>query len=128
MPTVISRRESLKCIGVGAAGLAAAWPGLDALAAPVAASRRPNVLFIAVDDLRPMLGCYWNAQAVTPQLDAFARTGIVFERAYCQVATCGASRASLLTGLRPLAMIVPVGGLSFIAGWCALAVGAVRAL
>jgi arylsulfatase A-like enzyme len=64
-------------------------------------TERPNVLFIAVDDLRPELGCYKDTQAKTPHIDRLAGHGIVFERAYCQVAVCGASRASLLTGLRP---------------------------
>ena len=62
---------------------------------------RPNVLLIVVDDLRPELGCYGVESASTPNLDRFAETAVLFERAYCQVPTCGASRASLFTGLRP---------------------------
>lgn len=64
-------------------------------------SVRPNVLFIMVDDLRPELGCYDSACALTPRMDRLAARGIVFERAYCQQAHCAASRFSMLTGCRP---------------------------
>ncbi len=64
---------------------------------------KPNVLFIAVDDLRPMLGSYGHPLIRTPNIDKLASAGTVFERAYCNVPVCGASRASLLTGLRPTA-------------------------
>ena len=62
---------------------------------------KPNVLFIAVDDLRPELGCYGAEIAVTPHLDAIAEGGLLFNRAYCQQAICRPSRASLMTGMRP---------------------------
>ncbi|MGB7325874.1 MAG: sulfatase [Rubripirellula sp.] len=65
------------------------------------AADRPNVLFIAVDDLRPELGCYGSPIAVTPNLDALASEGLLFNRAYCQQAICRPSRASLMTGARP---------------------------
>ncbi len=65
------------------------------------ALRRPNVLFIAIDDLKPWIGCYGHPVVKTPNLDRIARMGTVFQRNYCQVAICGASRMSLLTGLRP---------------------------
>ncbi len=61
----------------------------------------PNILFIAVDDLRPELGCYDSPVAATPNLDALAADGLLFNRAYCQQAICRPSRASLMTGQRP---------------------------
>ncbi|XP_065844217.1 iduronate 2-sulfatase-like [Oscarella lobularis] len=67
----------------------------------VAAAERKNVLFFAIDDLRPELGCYGSAQALSPHIDQLAAKSMLFERAYCQVALCSPSRASLLTGRRP---------------------------
>ena len=72
---------------------------LSTLAA--AAPGQPNVLFIAVDDLRPQLNSYGKKFMHTPRIDRLARRGVLFERAYCMVPTCGASRAALMTGLRP---------------------------
>lgn len=63
--------------------------------------QQPNILFIAIDDLRPQLGCYGNKQVKSPHLDAFAQSASLFETAYCNAPVCGASRASLLTGLHP---------------------------
>ena len=65
------------------------------------AADRPNVLFLVADDLRPDIGCYGNSAVDTPHLDRLAKEGVRFERAYCQIASCGPSRASFLTGRRP---------------------------
>jgi iduronate 2-sulfatase len=62
---------------------------------------KPNVLFIVVDDLRPDLGCYGNTLVSSPNINQLAAQGVVFKRSYCNVSVCGASRASLLTGIRP---------------------------
>jgi len=62
---------------------------------------KPDILFIAVDDLRPELGCYGSPHVISPNIDRLARMGVVFNNAYCQSAVCNPSRASLMTGLRP---------------------------
>jgi len=64
-------------------------------------NNRPNILFIAVDDLRPALGSYGVDDVISPNLDSLASRGTVFKRAYSQQAICNPSRASLMTGLRP---------------------------
>jgi arylsulfatase A-like enzyme len=66
------------------------------------ASRRPNVLFIAIDDLNDWVGCLGgHPQVKTPYIDRLARRGTLFTNAHCQAPLCNPSRSSLLTGLRP---------------------------
>ncbi len=85
-------------------GLAACWFLLVAPLAGAAGAEpagRPNVLLIYVDDLRPQTADYGHEGMVTPNFTRFAKSGVRFDNAYCQVPTCGASRASLFTGLYP---------------------------
>ncbi len=79
---------------VAAAGLVAAFAPLHA------AEKKLNVIFIAVDDLKPIAGCY-GGTATTPNLDRLAARGVRFDRAYCNQAVCAPSRNALMTGLRP---------------------------
>ncbi|TRY61825.1 hypothetical protein TCAL_12535 [Tigriopus californicus] len=62
---------------------------------------QPNVLFLMIDDLRPALGVYRDALAVTPNLDFLGSKSVVFEKAYAQQALCGPSRISIMTSRRP---------------------------
>ena len=78
--------------------------GLLASVAGIAAEKsdsRPNILFIAVDDLRNELGCYGIKEVKTPNIDRLAESGLVFTQHFAPVPTCGASRYALLTGRRP---------------------------
>lgn len=90
----MKRREFLK----GAATAALVPRAVSAM------GRRPdrlNVLFIMVDDLRPELKCYGREHMVTPAMDRLAAQGTLFENTFCQSPVCGASRASLMLGIRP---------------------------
>jgi len=68
---------------------------------PLTAQAAPNVLFFAVDDLRPEFGAYGNTVVKAPNLDRLAANGLTLSRAFCQQAVCSPSRSSLLTGTRP---------------------------
>jgi iduronate 2-sulfatase len=78
----------------------ALWIGFLALTT-ASSAERPNVLFIAVDDLRPWLGCYDPKLAVSPNIDRLAAEGRRFAHHYVQVPTCGASRCGLMFGRYP---------------------------
>ena len=92
----MDRRLFLKragCLGLGA---------YSVLYASCSQNRKPpNVLFIAVDDLRPELETYGVSQIHSPNINRLAAEGVQFNRAFCNIPVCGASRASLLTGTRP---------------------------
>ncbi|MBM3846595.1 MAG: sulfatase [Verrucomicrobia bacterium] len=74
---------------------------LACVAADNVATNRPNVLFIAIDDLKPLLGSYGVSWIKSPAMDRLAARGTVFTATYCQVPLCAPTRASLLSGLRP---------------------------
>jgi len=96
---LFGRRDFLRT--AGAAGFAAALGALSPARLFAANGKKMNVLFIPVDDLRPELGCYGFPHIISPNLDKLASEGLIFDHAYCQQAVCGASRASLHSGLRP---------------------------
>jgi len=91
----INRRDFLKTLAMGALSLA--FPAVSR----ASKAKKPNVLFIAIDDLRNTVGCMGDSIAVTPNIDKLAGQGTVFLNAYCQQAVCSPSRASLITARRP---------------------------
>jgi arylsulfatase A-like enzyme len=88
----------LPSVLVALAGALGAPSETGAATAPIS---RPNVLFIAVDDLRAEFGAYGAGYIKSPNLDRLARAGMTFNRAYCQQAVCSPSRTVVMTGTRP---------------------------
>ncbi len=90
---------------IAATGLTLAVLGLSVFPSlankMMAKPAKPNILFIAVDDLKPNIAVYGDRHAKTPGMDRLAKQGIVFMNSYCQQAICAATRASILTGMRP---------------------------
>ncbi|HUV65727.1 MAG TPA: sulfatase [Sedimentisphaerales bacterium] len=91
-----NRRDFLKSLGVWA--VSAALPDVTSVAKTN--GNRYNVLLICVDDLRPQLGCFGHKEMISPNIDKLADEGRLFTRHYVQVAVCGPSRCSMLTGKR----------------------------
>lgn len=96
---------------VAVAALLTLWAIVPAATVGAAEAARPNVLFIAVDDLNDWIGALGgHPQVKTPNLDRLAARGVVFERAYCAAPACNPSRTALMTGIRPSTSGVYVNG------------------
>lgn len=87
---------NLRILLVSVSSTLALFCGLDG------ADKRPNVLFIAIDDLNNWVGCLkGHPNALTPNIDKLARRGVLFSNAHCSAPACGPSRFSLMTGIAP---------------------------
>ena len=65
------------------------------------ANKLPNIIWLILDDASPTLGCYGDAQAITPNMDRLAREGARFTRAFTHAPVCAPSRSGLVTGMYP---------------------------
>ena len=98
MAQLMDRREFIKLAAVGSASMA--FPGFAF--SMERTKDKPNVLFIAIDDLNDWIGCLGGHPDVkTPDLDRLAERGVLFTNAFCSAPACNPSRASLLTGILP---------------------------
>ena len=97
-----TRRNFLSSsLGIAGSLAAGSFPRLISAQEKPKVKGKYNVLFIAVDDLRPQMACYGQEKMHTPHMDALAKSGTLFQKAYCQQAVCSPSRTSLMTGRRP---------------------------
>ena len=96
----MNRKNFLKSLSIGAATLA--LPQIQASSLSIERVNKPNILFIAIDDLNDWIHCLGGHPDIrTPNLDRLANTGVLFTNAHCPSPLCNASRASLMTGIRP---------------------------
>ena len=93
------RREFLKALGCSAVALG--LPRTLRGEKRVSNTKKPNILFIISDDLNTSLSGFGHRQCKTPELDKLAARGVRFQNMHCQYPVCGASRASIMSGLYP---------------------------
>ena len=92
----MNRRTFLGATGAAVLGMAAAARG--------AAADRPNILWITCEDISPNLGCYGDAYACTPNLDALARSGVRYANAFSHAPVCAPARSGIITGMYPMSL------------------------
>lgn len=94
----LSRRDVLKAGGIGLLAMA----GISHMASAETVVKRPNILWLFIDDQDPRYGCYGEKLVHTPNIDALASEGVRFERAYVPVPVCAPCRSALITGSYPI--------------------------
>jgi len=92
---MVDRRKFLKITAAGS------LLGISSVFKSCAQKTKPNILYISMEDLSPLLGCYGHGIVKSPNIDAFARESVLLADCHCQVALCTPSRTSILTGIRP---------------------------
>jgi N-sulfoglucosamine sulfohydrolase len=98
----VDRRSFIKSTTVSATTLAMA--GLRCAPAGQGTADRPNILWLTIEDLSPVLGCYGDVHARTPNLDKFATESIQYDRAYASAPVCGPARSTIITGVHACSM------------------------
>jgi arylsulfatase A-like enzyme len=94
---MLNRRKFLAAVGLGAAAVT-----IGGYVAAAERIKRPNVLFIAIDDLNDWVGCLdGHPQVKTPHIDALAKRGVLFTNAHCAAPLCNPSRAAIFSGRQP---------------------------
>ncbi|MEO1996567.1 MAG: sulfatase-like hydrolase/transferase, partial [Planctomycetaceae bacterium] len=93
-------RVSLRMVSL-ATGLGMAWLLPPAEAGQAAVKRRPNIVWITVEDMSPRLGCYGDATVPTPRIDRLARQGVRYTRAFGTYGVCAPNRHTLILGMYP---------------------------
>ena len=109
VPNQRPKEDSLRVLALALVIAGVAW-GMIPAPALYAAETRLNVVWIVGEDLGPELGCYGDANAVTPNLDRLARQGVRFTRAFTHAPVCAPSRSGLITGRIPRALALTTCG------------------
>jgi len=91
----MERRSFLNTLGMAGAAAVASQPMMKAFGQP----NHPNVLFIFIEDMNDWVGAMGHPDAITPNLDAFANSGVMFSNAHCSGPSCNPSRTAMFTGL-----------------------------
>ncbi len=95
-----TRRDFLKALGFYASAFAVSGcSGASKRTERIATKEKPNILWITCEDISPYLGCYGDSNAITPNLDMFAKESVLYTKAFAIAPVCAPSRSCLITGV-----------------------------